>query len=327
MTHRNRLLTFGSCAALVAGSAFITATPAAAAPNSESCVTAQVALAGALDSASVDIALAYELKAALTAVEAASLALDEAWMAADAAAAEEYAAYEVAIQAYESAIVAIEATQIALDAAQTIKILADDRVVAAELALAAVAEGDDEARVVAEAELAAALIAQADATAALSARQAERDAAPVAFEAADAALMEAQTALDNALYSEAVIAAETNYFAAVEVIEGVLSALGGPGTSVEEVQVLVNAAIAACAATGAGTGQGIEVPVVAVVPTTSPAAPGAATPTAGRGLNVQTAAVETPATDGGALAIGGLAGSALMLLSGAAVWLRRSTKA
>lgn len=326
MTHRNRLLTFSSCAALIAGSAFITATPAAAAPNSESCVTAQVALAGVLDSASVDIALAYELKAALTAVEAASLALDEAWMAADAAAAEEYAAYEVAIEAYESAIVAIEATQVALDAAQTIKILADDRVIAAELALAAVADGDDDARLAAEAELAAALIAQADATAALSARQAERDAAPAAFDAADAALMDAQTALDNALYTEAVLTAENNYFAAIEVIEGVLSALGGPGTSVEEVQVLVNAAIAACAATGAGTGQEIEVPVVNIVPST-PAAPGTAAPAAGRGLNVQTAAAETSATDGGALAIGGLATGALLLLSGAAVWLRRSTRA
>ena len=326
MTHRNRLLTFSSCAALVAGSAFITSAPATAAPNSASCVTAQTALAGALDSASVDIALAYELKAALAAVEAASLALDEAWMAAEAAAAAEYAAYELAIEAYESAIVAIEATELALDTAQTIKILADDRVIAAELAVAAVADGDDDARLAAEAELAAALIAQTDATAALSARQAERDAAPAAFEAADAALMNAQTALDNALYSEAVNTAETNYFAAIEVIEAVLSALGGPGTSVEEVQVLVNAAIAACAATGAGTGQEIEVPVVAIVPST-PAPPSAVTPTAGRGLNVQTAAAQTSATDAGTLAIGGLATGALMLLSGAAVWLRRSTRA
>ncbi|GAA1123809.1 hypothetical protein [Arthrobacter flavus] len=328
MTHRNRLMTFGTCAALVAGSTFLVASPVAAAPASGSCVAAQSALGAALGSASVDIGLAYDLKAALTAIEAASEALDQAWIDAEIGAVHEFAAYDAAIAALETAAMALETTQAALDAAQTAKFLADDRVVAAELALAAVPDGDDAARLAAEAELAAARAFQVEATTVLAARQTERDTAPDAFAAAEEALMEAQLVLQNALDTAAVATAENNYYAAIETIEAVLAALDStnPGTSVEEVQVLVNAAIAACAATGAGTGQDIEVPVVAIVPST-PAAPGAAAPAAGRGLNVQTAAAEAPKTDGGALAIGGLAGGALILLSGAAVWLRRSAKA
>ncbi|PVE15664.1 hypothetical protein DDA93_13940 [Arthrobacter sp. Bz4] len=70
-------MTFGTCAALIAGSTFLAASPAVAAPASASCVAAQSALGAALDSASVDIGLAYDLKTALAAIEAASEALDQ----------------------------------------------------------------------------------------------------------------------------------------------------------------------------------------------------------------------------------------------------------
>ncbi|MHA7154004.1 hypothetical protein [Arthrobacter sp. TMN-50] len=332
MTHRNRLLTFGTCSALIVGSAFIAASPAAAAPASASCVSAQTALGAALDSASVDIGLAYDLKAALAAVEAAGLALEAAWIEADLAATEEYAAVEAAYAAYDEAAMALEATAAAVDAAQTVKILADDRVKAAELALAAVAADDTAGRVAAEAELTAALAAQAEATTALTARQAERDAAPAALAAAEEVLMEAENALNLATNSEAVIAAENAYYAAVEVIEAVLADLDGAGTSPEEVQVLVNAALAACAATGTeeGTGQDFEVPVVAVTPSTPPAPGGAApetTAVAGRGLNIQSAAADSAPDNASVLTFGGAAGVVLVLLSGAVGWLRRSARA
>ena len=332
MTLHKRLLTFGTCAALIAGSSFLSASPALASPASGSCVSAQAALGAALDSASVDIGLAYDLKAAIASVEAAGLVLEEAWLTADSAAAEEYAAVEAAYVAYDEAVMALEAADVAVDAAQTAKILSDDRVEAAEIALAAIAEGDDAGRLAAETELTAALSAQVAATAALTARQAERDAAPAALAAAEAALIEAEDALNAAINNEALIAAEEVYFAAIEVVEAIFVKLDGGGISPEEVQVLVNAALAACAATGGDQGSGVdyEVPVVAVVPST-PAAPGAVatgtTAVAGRGLNIQTAGSDTVADSSGALTLGGAAGAALVLLSGAGVWLRRSTRA
>ncbi|MHA7277233.1 hypothetical protein ACX80O_12025 [Arthrobacter sp. Hz1] len=328
MTHRNRLLTFGTCTALMAGSAFLSAAPAAAQTNPTTCVSVQVALGSALDSASVDIELAYQLKAAIAAIEAAGLAFSEALEAADLAAAEEYAAFDEAIQAYEAAAMAVEGTQAALDAAQTVKILADDRVEAAELALAAVVDGDDAGRVAAEAELAAALVAQADVTTALTVRQTERDAAPAALAAADAILMEAQIALDAVLYTEAVSTAEDNYFSAVEAAEATLAALGGTGTSIEEVQTLVDAVVTACAAPGGddGAGPSVAAPVVVVTPSAPTAPAPAAVAVTKRGLNVQTAAGDTAGARDDSLALGGAAGGALLLLSGAAVWLRRSAR-
>ncbi|WP_026553616.1 hypothetical protein [Arthrobacter sp. H20] len=328
MTHRNRLLAFGACAALVAGSTFLAA-PAVAAPNSAACISAQTALGFSLDSASVDIGLAYDLKAAIAAVEAAGVALEEAYLNADVAETEVYAAYESAFEAFEAAIVAVDLTQAALDAAQTAKIFADDRVEAAELALAAVGADDAAGRLAAEAELTAARAVQTEATSELATRQVERDAAPASLVAAEAVLMEAQTALDNALYTDDLIAAEDAYYAAVDVIEGILSDLDGPGTSPEEVQALVNAALAACAATGNGTGQGIEVPVIAITPgpPSNPGVVAAGTSTGtGRGLNVQTAASDS-GERGSVLELTGAAGAALLLLSGVALWFRRSTRA
>ena len=95
MNTRSCLLTVGVSALLATGSV-LTAAPASAAPGSAECLTAQSALGAQLGVASVDIALANQLRAAIATFESLGAQLEPLYVEADLAVADELAALDAA---------------------------------------------------------------------------------------------------------------------------------------------------------------------------------------------------------------------------------------
>ncbi|WP_035775960.1 hypothetical protein [Arthrobacter sp. H5] len=313
MKTRSCLLSIGSSAALVGGSLFFAAAPATAAPDSPACISATSALNVVLDSATVDLALVQELKVSITAIEAAALELQAAFEAADLAAAPLYAEFETALQAAETAAATLDQADIELAAAVAIQAQAEVRLAAANAALIAAQEdGDNDLIAIAQAEVDAATEAETAAALTVTERQTGLDAAVAAFAAAEESVIVAETALSEALFTDAIAAAETKYFTAIETTEALLATLGArPGTNPETIRSLVDTVIATCAATAVANTPAAPAPVAANVE--------------GRGLNIQTAAADD-GVGGNVLLFGGLAGAGVMLSAAGAFALRNRSK-
>lgn len=321
MTTRNHLLAVASAAALVAGSLFLATAPATAAPDSQTCVSARAELGAVIDSAGVDIALAYDLKAAFAAIDQAAVELESAWLEAELAAEDEGILFDDALVTFDDAGIALDAALTALERLPQQQKIYDD---AAQAVLDAQAEldivdvSDAEALAAAEAKLATALVAQEEAAVALADIQTNYDAADAAFDAADQALIDAETAYFDALFTEAVMAAEDKFFAAIEKIESIVVALEGPGTSPEQVEAMVDSVIEACAASGTGEGT-----PPASGSTVSTAVDSNAPVSTNRGFNIQTAAAEEAETSQNLLTVGGLLGAGTAIFAVVIVMVRR----
>lgn len=322
MTTRNHLLAVASTATLVAGSLFLTTAPATAAPDSQTCVSARAELGAAIDSASVDIALAYDLKAAFAAIDQAAVDLEAAWLEAELAAEDEGLLFEAALVDLDNAGLALDEAQLKLEQQPQLQTDYDDAtkaVLDAEDELELVDVSDEEALAAARAKLAAALTAKQDAADVLANMQPNYDAAAAAFDAAERAMTDAETAYFDALFTEAIMAAEDKFFAAIEMIESILVALDGPGTSPEQVEAMVDAVIEACASTGAreGTPPATDPAVSAGVVSNTPVS-------TNRGLNIQSAAGKEAETSQTALSAGGLL-AGIAVSSAVIVMVRRRT--
>lgn len=318
MTTRNHLLAVGSTVALVAGSLLLTTAPATAAPDSQTCVSARAELGAAVDSASVDIALAYDLKAAFAAIDQAAVELEDAWLEAEFAAEDEGILFDEALLAYDEAAVELADAETQLVQLKQDQDDATTAVDTAQAELDAVDVNDTSALAAAQAKLVAAQAAQQEAAEALAGMQTTYDDALAGFEMADQALTDAETAYFDALFTDAVAAAEDKFFAAIEKIESIVVALDGPGTSPEQVEAMVDAVIDACAA--AGTGEGTPPASDSAISTGVDSDAPASTD---RGLNIQTAAVEETEAGRNVMAAGGLLGAGTAIIAAVVVMVRR----
>lgn len=306
MNTRSSLLTVGVSALLVTGSAFAAA-PASAAPNSQECLTAQSALSAQLGVASVDLAIANELRAAISVLDTVGPQLAALWDAADASLADEEAAIVAAEAAVTTAFDNSDLAEAALANAQELQFQAQGNLEDANEALEADPENVElqEAVDAAERALTDANAAVAGAETAATDAAAAIDPALAAVRAAYEALEAASIAAYNTAEITALEAQSTEAFLS---IEASLAALGAtPGTDPDQLIALADAAIAAC------SGAAVK-PAAVVAPQQ-------------RGLNVQTAGTsEAGATDPANLALLGLAGLGAMAAAGAVVVRRRSAR-
>lgn len=328
MTTRNHLLAVGSTVALVAGSLLLTSAPATAAPDSQACVSARAELGAVIDSASVDIALAYDLKAAFAAIDQAAVELEDAWLEAEFAAEDEGLLFDAAIDAYDEAVVILAEAESKLAQQPQLQMNYDNATKAvgnAQAELDEVDVNDADALGAAQEKLTAAQAAQQEAADLLAGGQtvqADFDAAIAAFDAADQAVFDAETAYFDAQFTDAVAAAEEKFFAAIEKIESIVVALEGPGTSPEQVEATVDSVIEACAAagTGEGTPPASDSAVSTAVDSNAPAS-------TNRGFNIQTAAAEEAETGHNMLTVGGILGAGTAIFAAVIVMVRRRTSA
>lgn len=307
MNTRSCLLTVGVSALLATGSV-ITAAPASAAPGSAECVSAQSALNAQLGVASVDISLANSLRSAIERYNGASADAEAAFYAAFAQAEDEErvmaAAEEAAQLAYDAWLAADEALVAAVAAEQA----ASDEVIAAKARLDAVPDGDEEARLAAEADLTAAQEAERAAETIVLSRVQEESDAEELYNTAEQAAAVAFDAFDMAIQTPEFVAAQEAVATAYRSFEEAMIAIGAtPGIDPRSLTGLADAAVAACSA-----------PAVANIPALTVSAPQQ------RGLNIQTAAHDTGATDPANLALlAGLAGFGTAAAAGAVVVVRR----
>ncbi|WP_026543834.1 hypothetical protein [Arthrobacter sp. 35/47] len=310
MNTRSCLLTVGVSALLATGPV-LAAVPASAAPGSPQCVSAQAALTAQIGVASVDIALANQLREALASFESIGAQLEPLYLEADLAVADELAALDAAdIAAYDASVAAGAAAAIlrtSIDAETS----AEADLAAAEQAVLEVPEGD--AAALAEAERLRDE-AQARLTIATAAReQADVDAtaAQETSLAADAAFTEANEAFlaaaDAAYASPAILALEAQFDDAAASFDDAFIRLGlTEGTDPQQLLALADAAADACSAPAAG-----YEPVVRAAP-------------AQRGMNIQTAAYDAGTTGPADLALlARLAGFGAAATVGAGVVVRR----
>lgn len=306
MNTRSCLPAIGVSALLATGSV-LTAAPASAAPGSAECISAQSAFGAQLGAATVDITIANQLRSAITELETVGAQLEALYPRLDAALAVEIAAADEAESAWNTADGALADADLELTAAVTDLADANERLRRAIVALEA---DPEDLAAIAERDA-----AQIGADEALLAQETAADNVVTAEANVEAALLEAERtgiALDaafNAAYrSLGIEALELRANDAIVDLEALLTTLGlTEGTDPEQLVALANAVVAACSA-----------PAVAHTPAIRAVAPQQ------RGLNIQTAAYDTGATDPANLALlAGLAGFGAAAATGAVVVVRR----
>lgn len=307
MNTRSCLLTVGVSALLATGPV-LAAVPASASPGSPQCVSAQAALTAQIGVASVDIALANQLREALASFESIGAQLEPLYLEADLAVADELVALDAADIAAYDAFVAADSAAAILSTAIDAETSAEADLAAAQATLDA-AEGPETTeaerlRDEAQARLTIATDARVHAEADAEAAQTAYLDADAAFAAANEAFL---AAADAAYGSPAILALEAQFDAAAASFDDAFIRLGvTEGTDPQQLLALADAAADACSAPAAG-----YEPVVRAAP-------------AQRGMNIQTAAYDAGTTGPADLALlAGLAGFGAAATAGSGVVVRR----
>ena len=320
MNTRCCLLAVGVSALLATGSV-LTAAPASAAPGSAECLTAQSALGAQLGVASVDIALANQLRAAIATFESLGTQLEPLYVEADLAVADELAALDAADAAVFEASEIFNAAAALLAATQSAEATALADRDAAQAVVDGLPDGDPALEAAeaeleqAQARLDIAAAATVQATTDEAAAQAALDAAFMEYDEADQAYV---LAFDAAYGTPEILALEAQVETAAASFDDALVRLSlTEGSDPQQLIALADAVVAACSAPAVAHTPVAQTPS-AHTPVARPAAPQQ------RGLNIQTAADDAGATDPANLTLlAGLAGFGAVTAAGAVVVVRR----